>query len=175
MRTAHRTAIPRITSPRREALDQVEAPCAREQGARERREFIRHPASIPLAITVASERPSRLQPIRDLGYGGLAFASPSAIPRGTRVSIRIDALDPPGAIVGQVAWCKATAQGFDVGIQFLGDDTAYRARMLEQVCHIQDYRERIRIREGRELTKTEAAAEWISKHAASFPEPAPAI
>ena len=175
MRTAHKTSILPIPSRRREALEHAETPRTRDLGARERREFIRHPASIPIAITVASQRPTRLMPIRDLGYGGLAFSTSNPIRPGTTVSIRIDALDPAGAIVGQVAWCKATAQGFDVGIQFLGDDTAYRARMLEQVCHIQDYRERIRVREGRELTKTEAAAEWIAKHAASFPEPAPAI
>ncbi|MFN7951232.1 MAG: PilZ domain-containing protein [bacterium] len=143
--------------------------------ARERREFIRHPASIPIAVTVASERPARLQPIRDLGYGGLAFSTPSPIRPGTTVSIRIRALDPAATIVGQVAWCKATADGFDVGIQFLGGDTAYRARMIEQVCHIQEYQERIRVREGRKLTRSEAACEWIAKHAASFPEPAAAI
>jgi hypothetical protein len=43
--------------------------------------------------------------------------------------------------------------------------------MVEQVCHVESYRRAVEQREGRQLTAEEAAEEWISRHASSFPNP----
>jgi hypothetical protein len=45
--------------------------------------------------------------------------------------------------------------------------------MVEQVCHIEDYRRSVLRTERRELSLDEAAAEWIAKHAADFPQIGP--
>jgi hypothetical protein len=43
--------------------------------------------------------------------------------------------------------------------------------MIEQICHIESYRRDVAQQEGRQLTTEEAAVEWISRYASSFPNP----
>ncbi|MCZ7563309.1 MAG: hypothetical protein M5U08_05410 [Burkholderiales bacterium] len=45
--------------------------------------------------------------------------------------------------------------------------------MVEQVCHIEEYRRAVARDEGRTLSTEEAAAEWIAEYAARFPDPGP--
>jgi hypothetical protein len=56
-----------------------------------------------------------------------------------------------------------------VGVRFEDRDTAISVRMVEQVCHIEQYKLQVRETEGRELTGEQAAMEWIEKHAHEFP------
>lgn len=58
---------------------------------------------------------------------------------------------------------------YDVGIELLNRDDAFRARMVEQVCHIEKYRRTVKETQGRSLTGEEAAMEWIGKYASTFP------
>jgi hypothetical protein len=48
-----------------------------------------------------------------------------------------------------------------------------RARMVEQVCYIENYKKVVYQTEGRLLTAEEAAMEWICKYASQFPDPDP--
>ena len=48
-------------------------------------------------------------------------------------------------------------------------EDVFRARMVAQVCYIEDYRRSIARAEGRELSSEEAAGEWIAKYASKFP------
>jgi hypothetical protein len=41
--------------------------------------------------------------------------------------------------------------------------------MIEQICHIEHYRQEVLRVEGRKLSSKEAASEWISKYARDFP------
>jgi hypothetical protein len=41
--------------------------------------------------------------------------------------------------------------------------------MIEQICHIREYRRQVRAEEGRKLTPRQAALEWVTRHAATFP------
>ena len=59
----------------------------------------------------------------------------------------------------------------DLGVEFLDRRDAFRARMVEQVCHIENYRKTVYHTEGRVLAGKEAALEWIGKYAAHFPDP----
>ena len=45
----------------------------------------------------------------------------------------------------------------------------FRARMVEQVCHIEQYKHQVLKKEGRKLSGEEAALEWIQKYAPQFP------
>ncbi len=71
----------------------------------------------------------------------------------------------------QVKWCEQTSKGFDVGVAFASKDQAFCARMVEQVCHIEHYKRKVLNEEGRMLNGDQAAAEWISRYADSFPMP----
>ncbi|NQX89534.1 MAG: hypothetical protein HRT77_12815 [Halioglobus sp.] len=50
----------------------------------------------------------------------------------------------------------------------LSSQEAFRLRMLNQCCHIRDYRQAVLKNTGRLLTPDEAAMEWIERYAATF-------
>lgn len=135
------------------------------------RAFIRHPADIP--IEVDSERPaSRVgRRLRNVGGGGLAFASDQALTVGLLVRVRIALVQPPFESRARVVWCRASVRHFDVGLQFVRAEDAFAARMVEQICHIEHYRQEVRRRDGRRLDAEEAALEWIGRYAADFTKP----
>ena len=83
--------------------------------------------------------------------------------------ISIPLVQPIFEIEGRVVWCTESGRAFDIGVEFTEPEKVYKARMVEQVCHIEHYRKEVRDREGRDLSGEEAAMEWIEKHAAEFP------
>jgi hypothetical protein len=138
------------------------------------RRFMRHPTGIP--IEVSSDPSGDAAPERepnallDVGFGGLAFRVGTALDPGAIVRVRIAFVQPAFETEARVIWCRRGAGGFRVGAEFLQAQDGFRARMVEQVCHIESYRQRVRAREHRELTPGEAALEWIAKFAAHFPK-----
>ncbi|HEX6369439.1 MAG TPA: PilZ domain-containing protein, partial [Longimicrobium sp.] len=133
-----------------------------------RREFIRHTADVPIEVrTVDGEQASATG--LNVSHGGLAFVSDLCPAQGATIEIAIPDVDPPFQAHARVAWCRPEAEAFLVGVEFLDSTDAFRARMVEQVCSIDRYRQQVREREGRELTGQEAAEEWIRDHAARFP------
>ena len=72
--------------------------------------------------------------------------------------------------MARVAWCRKDNEHYEIGIEFLDRDEATSARIVEQVCHIEHYKQEVRESEGRDLSSEEAAREWIKRFAASFPK-----
>lgn len=134
------------------------------------RQFIRHPVSIPIEVRAGEHAGGELHHAGNLGLGGLEFNSDSEIELGSLVEVRIPIIEPAFATCGRVAWCHRMGNTFQLGVQFLDVDEAYRTRMVEQVCHIEEYRRSVQRIEGRELSAEEAAFEWIHRFAAQFPE-----
>ncbi|HRF74659.1 MAG TPA: PilZ domain-containing protein [Accumulibacter sp.] len=135
------------------------------------RAYLRHPVDIPIEIAAESSACGAGRRLKDVGAGGLAFASERALPVGSMVRVRIAVLWPTFETHGRVVWCKACAGCFDVGLQFVSVDDAFAVRMVEQVCQIEHYRKAVQETEGRQLDAEAAATEWISKYAANFPCP----
>jgi hypothetical protein len=135
------------------------------------RQFIRHPVDVPVEIgAAASGLPSAVH-THDISVGGLALRSRVAVAPGTDVEIRIAYVQPAFEAHARVAWCHPhEEEGFELGVTFLDAQDAFLARMVEQVCHIEDYRQSVGRLEGRHLCAEEAAAEWIAQYAAQFPE-----
>lgn len=137
------------------------------------RRFIRHPASIPIQLDCA-----RLSGVADhhtgttvdISAGGLSCHSDHLLSPGDTVEVNIPVEGSPFKTIGHVVWCRRDQEGFLIGIGFPDMATAYAVRMVEQVCHIEEYRQHIRDQEGRELDSEEAAHEWITLHAADFPQ-----
>ncbi len=134
------------------------------------RNFIRHPADIPIKIIRNDGKDCHRQPIQDISIGGLRcrFNEPLAI--GDEIKIIIDLVDPVLEIPGRVIWCRATDTAYEIGIEYRGEEDVYRLRMVEQICHIEHYRNEIQIREGRNISSEQAAREWIAKFADGFPK-----
>ena len=138
------------------------------------RQFIRHPLNIPIEIDSANS-PSKLDAY-SLGIGGLAFHGSRPMNPGSIVHIKIPYIQPEFETDARVVWCHTqdspdAAPGAELGVEFLNTDDAYRTRMVEQLCHIEQYRLEVLHNEGRKLSAEQAALEWISKFAADFPNP----
>lgn len=137
---------------------------------REGRQYIRHPTEIPVEVHPTNGGGGQHR-IRNLSLGGLSFHSNEELTLGSVVNLRINSVEPSFESEARVVWCMPVAQGYDLGVAFLNAEDAFRARMVEQVCHIESYRQRLIASEGRTLTPEAAAREWIARFADSFPDP----
>jgi hypothetical protein len=135
-----------------------------------RREFIRHTVHVPLEV----DRVGHEQPVGEEGinvsHGGLAFNATRCPDVGEILHIRIPTVAPVFEARARVAWCRPERGRFLVGVQFLDPQGAFRSRMVQQVCSIENYRKEIQRREGRVLTSKDAAAEWIARFGGRFPD-----
>lgn len=131
------------------------------------RQFIRHPSNIP--ITVEVDDVQYADKLKDIGFGGLCFTSMQALPRGHIVKIRIDVSNRPIEITARVVWNLRKDKVYDTGVEFVDEQDAYKARMVEQICQIEEYRNQVLREEGREMTSEQAALEWIERYAHKFP------
>ncbi|HEV2146846.1 MAG TPA: PilZ domain-containing protein [Longimicrobiaceae bacterium] len=140
--------------------------------ANPQREFIRHTADVPIEVRTVRQNARAERRGVNVSFGGLAFVSDDPAVLGTTVEIRIPEVEPPFEARARVVHCEPEADHYCVGVQFLDASDAFRARMVEQVCSIERYRREVRETEGRELSRAEAASEWIREHAGRFPDPA---
>jgi len=134
------------------------------------RSFMRHPSSIPLEV-VSDPKSRYASRLRDVGLGGLSYHASEPRRPGETVRLRIPLIADDFEITARVAWCRPDDQGYLMGVAFLLAEDAYRTRMIEQLCHIEQYRLDVLDREGRRLDSQQAALEWIEKFAEDFPAP----
>jgi hypothetical protein len=132
------------------------------------RRFIRHPTDIPIEV-LQGTREGDAQPLRDVSHGGLSFRYPQPVAVGHIIRMRIALTQPVFETDARVIWCQAEGAAWQVGVEFLDPQDRFRARMVEQVCHIEQYRREQSDHAGRQLTSHEAALEWIEKFASVFP------
>jgi len=137
----------------------------------ERRTFIRHPTEIPIEVATGEGVARGGRHLHDVSLGGISFESEFCPELGEIIEIRIPSVKPQFRTRGRVVWCRTCDTGYEVGAQFLEETDAFRARMVEQVCHIEDYRRRVYEAEGRFLSGDQAAREWIQRFASTFPDP----
>ena len=134
------------------------------------RNFIRHPADIPIKITRDESGDCYRQPLQDISIGGLRCRLDEPLAIGEEIKIIIDLVKPALEISGRVVWCRAADTAYEIGIEYRGEEDVYRLRMVEQICHIEHYRKEIQIREGRNISSEQAARKWIGKFADGFPK-----
>lgn len=133
------------------------------------RRFIRHPSSIPIEFDITNMASGGKECLNDISEGGLSFKARRAVPIGSTIDIRIPLVQPSFHATGNVVWCRPRGMRYDVGVSFSSKDIAFDTRMIEQVCHIEDYKNEVWRLDGRKLTSEQAAYEWINKYAESFP------
>ena len=135
------------------------------------RQYIRHPVDVPIEIRTGPAATSTELHSQDISLGGLALHAAQAVEPGELIEVRIPYVQPAFAARARVAWCRPARMGVghELGVSFLDAEDAFLARMVEQVCYIEDYRKSVEREEGRHLSPEEAAGEWIAKFAAQFP------
>ena len=136
----------------------------------EMRRYIRHPVDMPLECSI-SNAPMQGNPfMRDLSKSGLSFTSRACAQPGSSLRLKIPLGSVEFEIEAVVMWCHDMEDHFEMGVKFIDDETEYSMRMIEQLCHIEEYRQQVKKLEGRELNSEEAGKEWIAKFAADFPD-----
>jgi len=133
------------------------------------RQYLRYAVDIPIEITLRSHEWCKTERVKNVSIGGLCVTMGECPGLGSRLLIRIPYLDPPFETSVEVVWCVSKGDHYDIGLRLLDPNDAFRVRMVEQVCHIEHYRNEVLALEGRRLTAKQAASEWISKYSASFP------
>lgn len=135
------------------------------------REFIRHPATVPFQLEeLESEIKHGTNTLNNVSFGGVSCLSSEPIEKGKSVRMRIECVNPDFEITGKAVWCRVKDDLYEIGIEFiLSQDKVFLLRMIEQICHIEHYRQEVMQKENRSLTSEEAAREWIEKYANSFP------
>jgi hypothetical protein len=138
-----------------------------------RRCFIRHPVSMTVQCRIEGHREAHANEIRDISFGGMYFISADSYAPGDIVEMEFPPLILRNKITGEIIWSsllnpKPVVQ-FSNGLKFLSKQVLFMARMIEQMCCIEKYRE-AQIREShRSLSGDQAAREWIQMCAARFP------
>jgi len=131
--------------------------------------YIRHPVDIPIWVKSHKFPGLRTLPSNNISNGGLAFISHEPIGTETLIEITIRITQPSFHVSGLVKWCRSMNHGWEIGAQFISKEDAFRVRMIEQVCYIEQYKHDVVRHEGRRLSTEHAAREWIEKHASRFP------
>jgi hypothetical protein len=131
--------------------------------------FMRHTVDVPLEVKSGASSLSVSDKGVNVSYGGLAFTSAECLGNGDVVEIGIPTVTPPFHAHARVVWCRPEGDHFLVGVEFLEAADGFRARMVQQVCSIENYRRQVEATEGRVLTPQAAALEWIAKYAGQFP------
>jgi hypothetical protein len=135
------------------------------------RRYIRHPSAIPLEYSITETPPDyQMDYLNNVSEGGLSFHTSHYIEPETWVHLYIPIDENYFEADAKVRWCRQLDDNsYHVGVSFGDPEKAFSARMVEQICHIEQYKKTIRLKEGRKLTSDQAAAEWIEKYASKFP------
>ena len=133
------------------------------------RHFIRHPTDIPINCVLQDHYYCIRNAMLDVSAGGLSFSTDHFIPPGETIDVNIYVQDPSFEANCEVKWCKRVDGYYHVGVRFKNSAEAFSFRMVEQVCHIEHYKRKAFLEEGRTLSGEQAALEWIEKYAREFP------
>ncbi len=132
------------------------------------RDFIRHPPGLPISIKESCQRIAE-HPYLDEPGGGLCFQTDRQIALRTILEVEIPIAGVSYNFLGKVVWAYPRDKHHEIGLSFGSKAQAFELRMVEQICHIEAYRQRIRADQGRIISSELAAEEWIAKYAAYFP------
>ena len=133
------------------------------------RSYIRHPSDIPIEFRQEPVSSIETNTLHDVSCGGLSFVAAAPLEPEAIIKVQINCVDPVFEAPCRVSWCRAMRDQYLIGVEFLAAQDEFRARMVEQICHIEHYKREVLAREGRQLTGEQAAQEWIGKYAHAFP------
>ena len=131
----------------------------------EARMFDRHEGDLPIKIRTENSTSYRTESMNNISLGGLSFRSSKAYVSGIDVKIKGVTLDDMPEIEGKIVWCKRNRNSYNVGVEFREPEAKFGIRILEQLFQIENYRRSVKRTEKRDLTREQAAAEWIRKYA----------
>ncbi|MFT5133920.1 MAG: hypothetical protein ACI9SC_002393 [Gammaproteobacteria bacterium] len=132
--------------------------------------FIHHPAGFPIECKrLWFGDPDERD---ETGHSdiGLIFDSEKYIKPGVTIEITIPLRNEIEKFRGKVVLVRHNGDFYEIGLWLRRRSDASRARIVEQICHIETYLKDKKFREGPYVINPERVAEeWISKYASSVP------
>jgi c-di-GMP-binding flagellar brake protein YcgR len=137
----------------------------------ERRKFFRHPLNVPVKIRRLGRRAVGLR-TNNLSMGGLHLVTKQAWEQGERVELSFPLKDVRCKLRGRVAHCRQAPRkrSFEVGLEFTDADSAFRAKLAQEVLEIERYRHELERLLRRQVSEQEASKKWVAKRAKEFSE-----
>ena len=138
---------------------------------KERRQYFRHPISVPIQLRVAAHDRSFSSNSSDISLGGLNFSWSKKLSKGTIIDITIPVKEKSFDVKAKVVFSKEdkkTAR-YHTGVSFTDFPSAFKAKLAEEVLQILEFRKSLSRELGHEITEEEAATKWISQFAGRFP------
>ncbi len=132
--------------------------------------FIYHPAGFPLEIKRKWLNFRHDKADSNCSEIGIIFESEKYIKPGTHVEITIPLRNESEKFRGKVVLIRRNGEYFEIGLWLKHNEDANRARMAEQICHIETYMQGKKYQDGPyNINPDRVAEEWISKYAGSVP------
>lgn len=102
----------------------------------ERRRYIRHPAEISVEYSVSGAQEKMSDLTQDISFGGIRFRGRSYIEPGTVLNLKFPTIHAGYEVGGRVVWCKQKKDHVEIGVEFLDENEAYRAQLIEEISHL---------------------------------------
>ena len=111
----------------------------------------------------------KLSVVASIPFSSNIFAEEYIKP-GTFVEITIPLPDKTEQFTGKVVLVRQVGESYEIGLWLQHQEDASRARIVEQICHIEVYMQEKKYRDGPyNLNPDRVAREWISKYASEVP------
>ena len=141
----------------------------------ERRHFIRHPLSLPLVYKIIKSRKDQDQPglrseTLDVSMGGLLFPSKNPVKLNSLIEIEMPFENKVFNFKAKVVRCinNSETKLYDVAVCFFRLREAFKAKMIEQIYLISEYRDLLSLQAGKEISLEEASRKWIKRYSKRF-------
>lgn len=129
--------------------------------------FIHHPSAFPLSYKrLWFDKDKDSDNAQEIG---LCFRSEKYLKPGISVEISIPLRGEEQKFRGKVVLVRNIGDYFEIGIWLTQAADVHRARIVEQICHIETYLRTKKHQEGPFVSNERVAEEWVSKYAAAFP------
>jgi hypothetical protein len=132
--------------------------------------FIHHPPGFPLEFKRVWFSSLHRSDELHRGELGLIFDSEKYVKPGWTLEITIPMRNEIARFQGKVVLIRHSGEGYEIGLWLRRGADASRARIVEQICHIEAYTQERKYRDGPYcLNRERIAQEWIMENAGSVP------
>lgn len=140
----------------------------------ERRHFIRHPMCFPLTYRIIKNSRDNSVETRsrsvNISAAGLLFSAKQPVHENSQVFLKIPFQDRTFSMKARVVRCEKDLQTrlFNIGVCFFRASDAFKAKLIEQLYLISEFRDLRTMQLGREVSLEEASQEWIKRYSKQF-------
>jgi c-di-GMP-binding flagellar brake protein YcgR len=141
----------------------------------ERRHYIRHPISIPLVYKVMKQQIERdrqdgQSETINVSVGGLLFSAEHPVKPDSMIEIKMPFENRIFNLKAKVVRCvnNPETKFYDIAVSFFRLHEAFKAKMIEQIYLISEYRDLLSLQLGKEIAFEEASRKWIKQYSERF-------